>query len=348
MNYKKIYEEALKIRFFEKKLLDLFDKGLLNGTTHTCIGQEIIPVILSKYLNSNDSVFSNHRGHGHFISYSGKIKELMCEIMGKEGALLSGKGGSQHIHYKNFYSNGILGGMFPIAAGSALAQKIKKNKNLSLVYIGDGAMGEGIIYETLNMISLYKLPIIIILENNKYAQSTPIENNFAGNMKSRFESFGIKSYNLEDRNLIFNLKKIKNVFKLTREKHKPHCLIIETNRHAPHSKGDDTRLKSEINKYKKKDPLIDLEKYIDKTSLNKIQQNAIKYIDDIASECLKKKDITKLQISNFNINHKNNLKNYFEKEEKISNILNNVLRKNLKKNLIFLGQDIKDPYGGGI
>ena len=107
MNYKKIYEEALKIRFFEKKLLDLFDKGLLNGTTHTCIGQEIIPVILSKYLNSNDSVFSNHRGHGHFISYSGKIKELMCEIMGKEGALLSGKGDVSTFHLVERKSGGL-------------------------------------------------------------------------------------------------------------------------------------------------------------------------------------------------------------------------------------------------
>ena len=102
MKIEEILRKVIKIRLFEKKLLELYDQGLLNGTTHTCIGQEIIPVFFSQFLNNEDQIFSNHRGHGHFLAFhENKFKELLLEIMGKSGALLSGKGGSQHIHYKN-------------------------------------------------------------------------------------------------------------------------------------------------------------------------------------------------------------------------------------------------------
>ena len=105
MNLIEFYKKAMEIRFFEQKLLDLFEEGHLNGTTHTCIGQEAICVsALSNMKNeSDDIVISNHRCHGHFLAYGGPNKKLMLELMGKEGSLTDGMGGSQHIHYKNFY-----------------------------------------------------------------------------------------------------------------------------------------------------------------------------------------------------------------------------------------------------
>ena len=133
---------------------------------------------------------TNHIGHGHYISKTGDIKGLVAELLGKEIGCSGGMGGSQHLYNKNFLSNGIQGGMVPIACGIAKYYKLQKQKNISVAFIGDGTLGEGIIYETFNIAAKKEYPLLIVLESNGMAQSTSTEQTFSGDMQKRIEGFG--------------------------------------------------------------------------------------------------------------------------------------------------------------
>ncbi|MDA9656640.1 thiamine pyrophosphate-dependent enzyme [Candidatus Marinimicrobia bacterium] len=183
LTYKKEIKDGILIRAVEEKLLELFSEGKLNGTVHTCVGQELTGVFVSKYLIDEDHIVSNHRGHGHYLSKFKDIQGLIGEVMGKKSGCSGGYGGSQHLVNKNYLSNGIQGGMLPIAAGISLYFKLEKLNNISVAYIGDGTLGEGILYETINIASKWSLPLLIVLENNSYAQSTSIKQSFSGNLK---------------------------------------------------------------------------------------------------------------------------------------------------------------------
>ena len=118
--------ECIEIRLFEQLLLELYEKSLLRGTTHTCIGQEYIPVIYSKLTTEKDFIFSNHRGHGHYLAHTGDYEGLLNEILGNKEGICGGVGGSQHLHKGRFFSNGILAGMLPVALGASYRCEIKK------------------------------------------------------------------------------------------------------------------------------------------------------------------------------------------------------------------------------
>ena len=165
------YERMFFIRRFEETLLDLFSLGKLVGTTHTYIGQEANAVGIIDHLDpAVDVVFSNHRCHGHYLAFADDPFGLMCEVMGKGPGVCGGKGGSQHLCRGNFYSNGVLGSIVPVATGIALAEKKKGSGAVSTVFLGDGTLGEGVTYESLNIASLWKLPVLFVVENNHYAQ----------------------------------------------------------------------------------------------------------------------------------------------------------------------------------
>lgn len=243
------------IRRFEERLLDLFSEGKLSGTTHSYIGQEAIAVGLMNNLNKNDIVISNHRCHGHYLAYHEDVVGLLAEIMGKAGGICGGRGGSQHIYKDNFFSNGVLGNMVPVAAGMAFAKKLESEKNIVVIFVGDGTFGEGTIYETLNMISLWKLPLLMVVENNRYAQTTPIELNFAGSFEKRIKAFDISALEVETNDVEVVHKTSREIINKVRTKRKPYALIVNTYRLGPHSKGDDFRQQSEMEKWKEKDPL---------------------------------------------------------------------------------------------
>src|SRR5439155_2174558 len=137
------------IRKTEELLLDLFSKGKLSGTTHTCIGQEAISVAVGACLQPDDIVFGTHRSHGHYLGYGGPLPDLLAEVMGRESSLCGGRGGSQHLQYRNFYSNGVLGGTVGNATGMALAEKLKGTHAITTSFLGDGTLGEGLLYESL-------------------------------------------------------------------------------------------------------------------------------------------------------------------------------------------------------
>ena len=287
---KKIYSTMYRIRLFEEMVLIFFSKGLLNGTTHTSIGQEADAVgILLNLDKKKDFVFSNHRGHGHFIVFTGKTDKLLFEMMGLDEGACGGVGGSQHLYNRNFLSNGIQGGMVPIAVGNALGQKLRDTGGITVVFIGDGTLGEGIVYESFNMSSLLKVPILFVIENNYYAQSTPSYLQIAGKIIDRPKAFGIDTIELTTTDVSKIYSVSKELIHSIRKNKVPKCLIINTYRFAPHSKGDDYRDKEEIERHKENDPLkIFKKKYynINFESLEKKVEGEIKHLKKIALDLM--------------------------------------------------------------
>src|SRR4030043_319058 len=154
----------LRIRTFEETVLAKFPKGVFYGTTHSYLGQEADAVGVLSQLAQSDVVFSNHRCHGHFLAYGGDPHALFGELMGRSTGVCGGRGGSQHLHWRNFYSNGVQGGILPVAVGIALAEKQRQTGAVTLVFLGDGTFGEGVVYESLNLASLWSAPILFVVE----------------------------------------------------------------------------------------------------------------------------------------------------------------------------------------
>jgi TPP-dependent pyruvate/acetoin dehydrogenase alpha subunit len=250
-----LYTVMLLIRRFEERLLSEFATGRLVGTTHTYIGQEAGAAGIFSVIDSQDVVFSNHRCHGHFLAYGGEPYRLAAELMGKSTGLVGGRGGSQHIQWRNFYSNGIQGGILPVATGMALAEKENHTGKIVLVFIGDGTLGEGVLYESLNLAALWKLPILIVLENNRIAQTTPVEKAVAGSMSGRFTAFGIPVWERDTTDVLEIRSAALDAVQHVRSGFGPACLILHTYRFSAHSKGDDPRSPAELGRLRRFDPL---------------------------------------------------------------------------------------------
>jgi acetoin:2,6-dichlorophenolindophenol oxidoreductase subunit alpha len=251
-----LYERMFFIRRFEESLLDLFSQGKLVGTTHTYIGQEANGVGIIDHLQpERDVIFSNHRCHGHYLAFTDDAFGLLCEVMGKAPGACGGKGGSQHLCKGNFYSNGVLGSIVPVATGIALAEKRKGTGAVSTVFLGDGTLGEGVTYESLNMASLWKLPVLFVVENNHYAQSTPVELELAGSIPARAHAFGIETDELATTDVEEIHAAAGRAVARIRETGEPIFFVLDTYRFSPHSKGDDNRDPAEIEERRERDPL---------------------------------------------------------------------------------------------
>jgi TPP-dependent pyruvate/acetoin dehydrogenase alpha subunit len=250
-----LYRTMLLIRHFEERLLAEFSSGKLVGTTHTYIGQEANAAGIFSVIDDDDVIFSNHRCHGHFLAYGGDPYRLAAELMGRSTGLVGGRGGSQHIQWRNFYSNGIQGGIVPVATGMALAEKARQTGKMVLAFIGDGTLGEGALYESLNMAALWKLPILLVLEDNHLAQTTPVEKGVAGSMAGRFSAFNIPIWERDTTDVLEVQSAATEAVLNVRSRGGPACLILHTYRFSAHSKGDDPRLPEELTRIRKFDPL---------------------------------------------------------------------------------------------
>ena len=261
-----LYRLLCRIRRFEETVLEYFPKGVFSGTTHTYLGQEADAVGVLTQIQEGDVVFSNHRCHGHFLAYGGDLRALFAELMGKATGVCGGRGGSQHLQWRNFYSNGVQGGILPVATGMALAEKIKHTGTVVIAFLGDGTLGEGVIYEALNMASLWSLPILYVLENNRIAQTTPIELAVAGDIAARFAAFGIPACQLDTSDVLEILPLASDLLHQVRALTSPRALILHTCRFGPHSKGDDTRSPEEVERLRQeRDPLHILAARLDPT-----------------------------------------------------------------------------------
>lgn len=243
----------LLIRAFETALLDLFSKGKLNGTTHTCLGQEYIPVALRVFLTDRDFVFSNHRGHGHYLARFEDPAGLLAEIMGREGAVCRGVGGSQHIYREGYLSTGVQGESLPVASGVALHLKRRGDGGLALAFIGDGTWGEGNAYESLNIARLWRLPLVVVTENNRIAQTTPVERQMAGTIEGRAHAFGVDHLKISTRDVREIRDILEPFIERVRSEHLPLVVEFDTDRLGPHSKGDDTRSAREMERARARD-----------------------------------------------------------------------------------------------
>ncbi|GAA2642796.1 thiamine pyrophosphate-dependent dehydrogenase E1 component subunit alpha [Streptomyces vastus] len=242
----------LLIRHFELALLELFARGELHGTTHTCLGQEYVPVALTPLLDERDYVFSNHRGHGHYIARYGDPAGLLAEIMGREGAVCNGVGGSQHVLRDRYLSTGVQGESLPVAVGVALHLKRHEPGALALTYVGDGTWGEGAVYEALNLAALWRLPLLVVVENNGIAQSTPTGAQMAGTIQARAAAFGIAHLRVESADLTGIRTAAAPLLEQVRAD-APLVLEFVTHRLGPHSKGDDTRTDAELRRVRAAD-----------------------------------------------------------------------------------------------
>jgi len=251
----KLYSDILLIRKFEELVLNLFSKGKLFGTTHTYVGQEANAAGIINNLTGDDTIFTNHRCHGHYLVRTHDVNGLLSELMGKKSGVCAGIGGSQHICSDNFFSNGVQGSFMPISVGMAFTEKINQTNNIVIAFIGDGTLGEGTVYESFNLMSLLNVPLLVVIENNLYAQTTPISKGVAGSIKKRSEAFDIKTTEINSFS-VFEINEVSGkIINEIRETKKPQVLIINTYRFNAHSKGDDYRDADEINKFKQLDPL---------------------------------------------------------------------------------------------
>lgn len=356
-----LFKKMFFIRSVEEALLELFSMGKIFGTTHTSIGQEAIAVASMAHIQDGDVVFSNHRCHGHYLAYGGSAQKLFSEIMGKEDGVCGGRGGSQHICYNNFYTNGIQGGIVGNAAGAALAHKLKKNNNMAVVFLGDGTLGEGLVYETFNLASLWSLPILFIVENNKYAQSTPIHLGVSGKIIDRPKSFGIDADHTDSKDTLVLHELFKERFNYVRSNQRPFCQIIDTNRFAPHSKGDDYRDPAEIAGYKENDPIIIMGNRLPQDIVVTIERQVHEEIQQAINQASESDyiDVSGVELdaslSNFygietNINSKNAINNILNDNDnlRVNESLNKALHNMMEENndIVVIGEDILDPYGG--
>ena len=244
----KAYREMLLIRRFEEKAGQLYGMGLIGGFCHLYIGQEAVVVGMQMAIEEGDQVITTYRDHGHMLACGMDPKGVMAELTGRRGGYSRGKGGSMHMFSKekNFYGgHGIVGANVPLGAGLAFANLYRGNGRLCLTYFGDGAANQGQVYESFNMAKLWKLPVVFVIENNKYAMGTSTERSAATtDFSQRGRSFDIPGEQVDG----MDVRAVKDagdrVVKWVRGGNGPYILEMLTYRYRGHSMSDPAKYRS--------------------------------------------------------------------------------------------------------
>jgi len=192
----RMYEQMLKIRVFEEHVNVLYLSAKMPGLAHLYTGEEAVAVGVCEALRRDDYITSTHRGHGHCLAKGASIDRMFAELLGKEAGYCRGKGGSMHIADQetgNLGANAIVGGSTALATGAAMSSKMQGTDQVTVCFFGDGALGQGVLYEAMNMASLWKLPVIYVCENNLYNEYTHYSETTAGEMSARPKAFGIET-----------------------------------------------------------------------------------------------------------------------------------------------------------
>lgn len=290
MDKKEVLYRMMLIREMEHKIESLFSQGLLRGTTHCCIGQEAVPAAMSYLIDINrDYLCSGHRAHGLSMMMTMKPETLLGEIMGKPFGMAKGLGGSQHVYYKNYFTNGITGGMATIATGIAFALKQEKTDAISVVDFGDGAMNEGYVMESFNLAAEMKLPVLYILENNGYAMSTPVEtaNPFVV-FEDRVKGFALPYTRVEASGFDNLYSVFETAVKKVRETREPQFVEVLTHRFCGHSKSDKRAYipKERDDYWYEHDSIKSVAKQLSEAEVKEVEESVAAEIERVYQYCI--------------------------------------------------------------
>ena len=280
----RFYREMLLIRRFEEKSGQLYGMGLIAGFCHLYIGQEAVVVGVQSELKEGDQIITGYRDHGHMLACDMDPNGVMAELTGREGGYSRGKGGSMHMFSKekNFYGgHGIVGAQVPIGTGLAFANKYRGNDNVSVAYFGDGAANQGQVYEAFNMASLWKLPVLYVIENNQYAMGTAVSRHASETeLYKRGISFEIPGEEVDGMDVVKVRNAAKKAIAKIRAGEGPYILEMKTYRYRGHSMSDPAkyRKREEVDDIRShRDPIEGLKKKL--TSENIATEEELKAID---------------------------------------------------------------------
>ena len=288
----RIYRTMLKIRMFEERVAREFRKGDMPGFVHSYIGAEAVSTGICMHLNDDDYISSTHRGHGHCIAKGCTFKDMLAELYGRETGLCKGRGGSMHI--ADFArgmlgANAIVGGGIALAAGGALAIQTRGEKGVAVTFFGDGACNQGILHETMNLASIWKLPLIFVCENNDWAESTPVSySTSVTNISSRASAYGFPGLTVDAADAIAVYQAAKEAVIRARNEQGPTLIEAKIGRMIGHYLGDPEGYRSKELKEeaKSKDPIPPFEsmliqnEILEKEDLLKTRQEIEKKLDD--------------------------------------------------------------------
>ena len=265
--YGDLYLKMVQTRTFEETAARLFVEGKVHGTAHFCIGEEATGVGVCSALEKEDMITQTHRGHCQAIGKGMDIKKMMAEFLGKETGYCKGKGGCMHIadfSVGSLGANGVVGGGIPVAVGAALSQKYYKRPNITVSFFGDGAANEGAFHESLNLASVWKLPVLFVCTNNYYGMSTHVNKSMnIADISVRASSYGIKGIALDGNDLLLIYEETKKAREYVL-KNGPMLMVLNTYRWMGHSKSDPQvyRTKEEVNQWKEKCPVKRYREYL--------------------------------------------------------------------------------------
>ncbi len=237
----RFYRQMLKIRLFEEQVNDLYRSARMPGLAHLYIGQEAVAVAVCEALRTDDYITSTHRGHGHCLAKGGTPDRMFAELLGKGEGYCRGKGGSMHIADQqsgNLGANAIVGGSAGIAAGAALSAKMRGTSQVAVCFFGEGALGQGLLYEVMNMASLWSLPVIFVCENNLYNEYTHYRETTAGEILDRPRAFGIHAEEINGQDVIEVHAATQRLVERSRQGQGPAFLKCDTYRFHGHYVGD--------------------------------------------------------------------------------------------------------------
>jgi pyruvate dehydrogenase E1 component alpha subunit len=263
-----LMREMLRIRRFEERCVELYSAAKIRGFLHLYIGEEANAVGVMQALGPKDAVITTYREHGHALARGIASGPLMAEMYGKIEGTSRGRGGSMHVFDKatRFYGgNAIVGGGIPLAVGIALADKMRGVRNVTACFFGDGATAEGVFHESLNLAALWKLPVLFICENNRYAMGTAIERAQSQiDLARHAESYGIRAVAVDGMDVVAVEIAARNAVSHVRETGEPYFLENRTYRFRAHSMYDPElyRSKAEVEEWKKRDPISGLEAWM--------------------------------------------------------------------------------------
>ena len=286
-----LYKTMRRIRTFEERVSELFIKGESAGTMlHLSIGEELGPACVGTAMKENDTFTTHHRGHGVFIARGGDPNKMLAEIAGKKDGYCKGKGGSMHIADMNLGhlgANAIVGGGIPTVIGAAMSYKYFKEERVSVAFFGDGAMQQGILYESMNMASLWKLPVVFCCINNQYGMGTKIEDAVGvKDFSKRAKSFGLNTLHINDLDVENAYHKSKEIIEGAR-KFQPGFIEVECYRFYGHARMDKSpyRNESEENEMRKQDPLstasneLIKNNILNESEINKLDKDIVDEMD---------------------------------------------------------------------